>query len=894
MPDLQAQLQDGLSGSYALERELGHGGMATVFLARDLKHGRLVALKVLHAHLAETLGPERFQREIHTAARLQHPHILTVLDSGNAGGRLWFTMPYIDGESVRNRLTRERQLPVDDALRIAFEAAQALQYAHDQGVVHRDIKPENLLLTRDGNTLVADFGIARGLSTGDEAKLTETGLVVGTPAYMSPEQAGGDAALDARTDIYSLGVVLYEMLAGEAPYTGPTVQALLVKRLTQAPPSARAARPQLPEAADAAIRRALAPVPADRFATIAQFGQALRQAAAPAFATAPVNSAAAPTPTVAVTRSEPKPRSRRTPVLASTLVLGILIGLGVLFAWRRSHAGSGNDSATKIIAVLPFQNLGDSSTAYFADGITDAVRGKLSSVPGLQVIASQSSGEYRGSRKSLTEIARELDADYLLVARVRWAKGADGARRVEVSPELVQAEPGRPPTTKWQQPFEASVTDVFQVQSEIASKVASALDVALGSEQRQAITEKPTANLAAYEAFLRGERIAGSVGSSGPPELRSAIAYYEQAVALDSTFALAWAQLSRARTYLYYASSPDPALGENGRVAAERANALGTHRAEVQLALGDYRLNIRGDGPGALTAYQAGLQVAPHDADLLTGAALAEQTIGRWDAALEHLRVARELDPRSVATARRYDATLIRLRRLPEARSAAEQSMALAPENLDLLENVIMTYLAAGDLAGARAAVRDRGSRVQPTDLVAYLANYWDLFWVLDDEQQRLVLRLPPSAFDGERGTWGIVLAQTYWVRGDHARARAYADSSLAAQQELLRQNPEDSQRHAFATLALAMLGRKAEALREGERTLALTPVSSDGYTGPYNQHVVARSYVLLGESEKALDLLEPLLQMPYFLTPGWLRIDPAWDPLRSNPRFKRLAESTT
>jgi adenylate cyclase len=220
--------------------------------------------------------------------------------------------------------------------------------------------------------------------------------------------------------------------------------------------------------------------------------------------------------------------------------------------------------------------------------------------------------------------------------------------------------------------------------------------------------------------------------------------------------------------------------------------------------------------------------------------------------------------------------------------------MALAPENLDLLENVIMTYLAAGDLAGARAAVRDRGSRVQPTDLVAYLANYWDLFWVLDDEQQRLVLRLPPSAFDGERGTWGIVLAQTYWVRGDHARARAYADSSLAAQQELLRQNPEDSQRHAFATLALAMLGRKAEALREGERTLALTPVSSDGYTGPYNQHVVARSYVLLGESEKALDLLEPLLQMPYFLTPGWLRIDPAWDSLRSNPRFKKLTESTT
>jgi serine/threonine-protein kinase len=840
MPDLQAQLQDGLSGSYALERELGHGGMATVFLARDLKHGRLVALKVLHAHLAETLGPERFQREIHTAARLQHPHILTVLDSGNAGGRLWFTMPYIDGESVRAR-------------------------------------------------------IARGLSAGDEAKLTETGLVVGTPAYMSPEQAGGDAALDARTDIYSLGVVLYEMLAGEAPFTGPTVQALLVKRLTQAPPSARAARPGLTEAADAAIRRALAPVPADRFATMAQLGQALRQSMAPATVTTAATSSAPPAPTAALPQAQ-RTRSRRTPVLASTLVLGILIGLGVLFAWRRSHLGArGEESGAKIIAVLPFQNLGDSSTAYFADGITDAVRGKLSGVPGLQVIASGSSSEYRGSRKTYTEIARELDADYLLVARVRWAQGADGARRVEVSPELVQAEPGRSPTTKWQQPFEASVTDVFQVQSDIASKVASALDVALGSEQREAITEKPTANLAAYEAFLRGEQaLAGSISTSGANELRSAMGYYEQAVALDSAFAQAWAQLSRARTYLYYAALPDPALAEAGRAAAERAEALGTHRAEAQLALGDYLLNVKGDGPGAMAAYETGLQAAPRDADLLTGAALAEQTLGRWDAALVHLRAARELDPRSVATARRFGATLLRLRRLPEARSAAEQSIALGPDNLDLLENLVMVHLADGDLPAARAALREHGGKVQPTELVAYLGNYWDLFWVLDDAQQQLLLRLTPSAYDGDRAAWGIVLGQTYWLRGDRARARAYADSARHANEDLLRRNPEDGQRHGLEGLALAYLGRKADAIRESERAMALTPASRDGYTGPYLQHLAARSYVLLGEPEKALDLLEPLLKVPYFLTPGWLRIDPAWDPLRSNPRFKRLTEGTT
>jgi eukaryotic-like serine/threonine-protein kinase len=266
-------LREALSHSYALERELGRGGMATVYLAHDLRHDRPVALKVLLPELAATLGPDRFQREIRLAARLQHPHILTVHDSGEAAGQLWFTMPFVEGESLRDRLRRERQLSVDDALRIGTEAARALDYAHQHGVVHRDIKPENIMLTGDGSTLVADFGIARALG-GDDG-LTQTGLSVGTPAYMSPEQAAGDKALDARTDIYSLASVLYEMLAGEPPFTGPTAQAIVVKRLTEAPPSVRAARPVVSPAVDEAIRKALAPVPADRFATMGQFAQAL-------------------------------------------------------------------------------------------------------------------------------------------------------------------------------------------------------------------------------------------------------------------------------------------------------------------------------------------------------------------------------------------------------------------------------------------------------------------------------------------------------------------------------------------------------------------------------------------------------------------------------------------
>ncbi|HET9039388.1 MAG TPA: serine/threonine-protein kinase, partial [Gemmatimonadales bacterium] len=532
MTDLRSHLQQGLSASYVLERELGRGGMATVFLAQDLKHGRPVALKVLHPELAASLGPDRFQREIRFAARLQHPHILTVLDSGDAAGQLWFTMPFVDGESLRDRLRRERQLPVEDALRIAREAAQALQYAHEHGVVHRDIKPENLLLTRDGNTLVADFGIARALAeTGGPpaAPLTETGLVIGTPAYMSPEQAAGDKALDARTDVYSLGVVLYEMLAGEPPYTGPTVQAMIAKQLAGPVPSVRVTRPNAPAHVDQAITRSLAPTPADRFGSPAELARAL--AAAPPPATQP-----SPQATVAVGSAPRKPAPARPSRSLALLGIGFLLGLGVLFGWLRSHsAAAGEDGGAggaRRLAVLPFENVGGTEDEYFADGVTDEVRGKLASLNGLQVTARSSSTQYKRTSKSPQQIGRELGVDYLLTGTVRWDKTA-AANQVRVSPELIQVATG---STRWQQPFDAALTDVFTVQADVAGQVAQALGVALGTPQRQALAAPPTRSTPAYDAYLKGEAASRHMSTTDPEEMRTAVAFYEQAVTLDSGF----------------------------------------------------------------------------------------------------------------------------------------------------------------------------------------------------------------------------------------------------------------------------------------------------------------------------------------------------------------------
>src|SRR6267378_1831711 len=719
VPDRFSRLRAALANQYRLDKELGRGGMATVYLAHDLKHERPVALKLLHPEIAAALGPERFQREIMLAARLQHPHILSVYDSGEAAGELWFTMPFVEGESLRDRLQRERQLPVEDALRIARETLDALDYAHRHGVIHRDVKPENILLT-ETHALVADFGIARAIDS--ETHLTNTGLAVGTPEYMSPEQASGARDLDPRTYVYSLACVLYEMLTGE-------------------PPSSRITKPRpVAGGLDAVLGRALAVTPDDRYPSAAAFARALEPA---------VNA----------------PAPRRRPLLAMLLV-GFLIGVGVLFAWRRSRAGG--DGAGPVLAVLPFENLGRPDQEYFADGMTDEVRGKLAGLTGsgLQVIGRASSTPFKRTAKTPQQIAHELGAQYLLTATVRWEKLSGGRSVVHVSPELVQVRGGSAPTTKWQQSFDAQLTNVFQVQADIASRVAQSLDVALGATAQQQLAARPTANLAAYDAFLQGaavfEHFAGN-----PLDLPRAVRHYEQAVALDSTFAQAWAELSLTHSALYGLTAANPADSAAAYRAAQRALALAPNNPVAHQALGAYYKLVLGDNVMALEQFAQGSRLAPGNADLLWALSVAEWSLGRWETALDHLRQAERLDPRSAGVAASLGDRLTALRQYAEALQAYDRGLVFAPANPGLLEGKMMALLGRGDLAAARAVLQSVPKDIDASELVAYMATYYDLMWVLDDAQRALLLRLTPSAFGGDRALWGIVLAQTYAWRGD-------------------------------------------------------------------------------------------------------------------------------
>jgi tetratricopeptide (TPR) repeat protein len=509
-----AALTAALSDRYALERELGRGGMATVHLAHDLKHDRPVALKVLHPELAATLGPERFQREIHFAARLQHPHILTVLDSGEAAGRLWFTMPYVEGESLRDRLRRERPLPVPDAVRIVRQAGAALDYAHRQAVVHRDIKPENILLTRDGDALVADFGVARGLSGVGES-LTQTGLTLGTPAYMSPEQASGATELDGRSDIYSLGCVAYEMLAGEPPFTGPSPQAVIAKRFSEIPLPLRSRRPDTPEHLGRAVDRALAREPGDRFATAADLVRSL-------------DDSPSPVP------------GRRRRLGRVAVIIGLLLATG--FGARALLTGSGHVGAGSrtTVAVLPFSVRGNPGLAYMREGMVELLSTKLDGAGDLRAVDARAllSAVRGGAAEELGPedgrgVAARFNAGRFVLGSVLQLGDSlrlsaalydgDGSRRAGAETVVKETDISR------------GVDDIARLLLGGMSRTPADRITSLG-----AVT---TASYPALRAYLAGQQAFRGF------QLDSAVVAFRHATDLDSTFALAWYRLATAAVW---------------------------------------------------------------------------------------------------------------------------------------------------------------------------------------------------------------------------------------------------------------------------------------------------------------------------------------------------------
>ena len=873
-------LETALHDRYRIERELGRGGFATVYLAHDLRHDRPVALKVLHDEIAESIGAERFEREIKLAARLQHPHILGVFDSGAVGGRLWFTMPFIAGESLRERLNRERQLPISDALSIAGEVADALDYAHQHGVLHRDIKPENILLS-GRHAMVADFGISRSI-VATEGNLTQTGMAVGTPGYMSPEQATAERATDARSDVYALGCVLYEMLAGEPPFSGPNAQTVIARMLTETPRPIHVTRAGVSEALDTVTLRALARVPADRYATAAEFGEALAGVAATQFSG--VTTVASPPVAAARLRETTAPHSgRRTPI-AAIFALGILIGLGGLFALK-SYRG---DSTGRGLAVMPFDNVGAADDAYFADGITEEVRGKLAAIPGLRVTARTSSNSYKGSKKSPSEIGAELGVEYLLTGTIRWEQGANGQRRVRVTPELIRASDG---SNKWQQSFDAVLKDVFTMQSDIATRVAEALDVTLAAQVQQNLAARPTKNIEAYQEFLLGEKATEAMARGDGKSLMEGESHYARAVALDTTFGLAWSRVAYVAIETFK-TNPAEEFARRAEDAIQRAMRLAPDNPQVRRAYSRYLRLVRKDYAGSLAQLDTGLLREPNNADLLAAASSINALLARWDAAVDAAKRAYAMDRRNAYAASNVARILHAVRRYVESDDYSAKALALSPGNISFAEDRVINRISMGDLVGAKEVVHAALTTADSTELAAYFALFQEMQWVLDEPLLRRITAMTPANFRNNRQQWGLKVGATWNLLGDSAKGRAFGDSARIVAETQLASYPEDAQLHELRARSLALMGRKAEAIEEAERSLKMRENALDASTGPYVRYQAARVLIQAGAYDRALDIIEPLLTTNYSeLTPAWLRLEPVFRPLRGNPRFERLTK---
>jgi serine/threonine-protein kinase len=874
MPSVPERLAESLADRYRIERRpdgepvlLGRGGTALVYLALDVRHDRQVALKVVHPELAATVEAERFLREIRLVARLSHPHILPLFDSGQADGLLYYVMPYLTGESLRRRLQRDGRLELPVALRIAREVALALDYAHRNRVIHRDVKPENILL-EDGQAVVADFGVAAAMERAGDEQLTETGHAIGTPAYMSPEQAGAEGPLDGRSDLYSLGCVVYEMLGGKPPFTGVTPHAVMVQQVVAPLPPLRERRPEVPDAVLGAVERALAKQPADRFATAAEFAAVLEQAGISGG-----HAAVAPPP-----RRWPR---RRVLLAAGGVVLGAL-ALAYGLSRRAGEHGAG-----QAIAVLPFQNLGQAEDNYFTDGITEEITSRLAMLPDLAVISRTSADQYRTSDKPLKQIGRELGADYVLEGSVRWEKVPGRPSRVRVTPQLIRVSDDR---HLWAGRYDETLEEVFTVQTRIAEQVATALDLALQPTHHEVLAARPTGNLQAYDFYLRGIEY---FGRTGPEDLRRAEEMFSRATELDPRFAAAFARLARARIWQFhlYAERTEQRL-DQARRAADSALALDPDLPEGHLALGQIYYWGELDYPKALDQFRIALARDPGNGDLAWARGLVERRLGQWSQAQADLKRAVDLDPRSAVKNLDLFELHLRRREYDLAQRYVDRVVELEPNSPAYFYKALLILARDGDLRAAASELGE-GMRREGPESMAFWVPQSDIgaaLWRgLDPALQRAVNDLTIERFGSDSGGFYLAKARNRRFAGDGRAARAYFDSAASILARRSQARPDDPTLHSTLGLVYAGLGRREDAIREGRRAVELVPSEKDTWYGVDMLRNLAVVYATLGEADSTVKELRTLLSVPSWISVPLLKADPTWDRVREDVGFRRL-----
>jgi serine/threonine protein kinase/Flp pilus assembly protein TadD len=874
--------------NYKILEKLGEGGMGVVYKAEDTKLDRIVALKFLPHHLTSSEAEQsRFLQEAKAAAALNHPNVCSVIDiqeangpafaGAPAGGQQFIVMEYVDGVTLRKKAPVAK---LDEAIGYAIHIGEALQAAHAKGIVHRDVKSENVMVTTDGRVKVMDFGLAKLKGS---LKMTKTSSTVGTLAYMAPEQIqGGD--VDARSDIFSFGVVLFEMLTGKLPFRGEHDAAIMYSILNEEPESIQKAIPDISTEIDRIIRRALEKDPADRYQHIddmvselrrlqKQSGRIVRpESSRPRFTSSP----------------GPNPSSKTMLWIGIGGVVVLAVVAALIFRSGPSQKME-QPSARKMLVVLPFENLGAPDQEYFADGITEEITSKLSGLSGLGVIARSSAMQYKKATKPIKQIGEELGVSFALQGTVRW-ETSEGATRVRVTPQLINIADG---TQMWSQPSEAVFASAFRLQSEIAGQVANALDITLLQPEKHSLETVPTNNAEAYDSYLRGNEYL--YRSTTEEDFHIAEQMFQRAVDLDPNFAKAFAKLGFLHSnfyWEYYDHTADRV--RKSKATAEQALHIAPDLSDAHGAMGWYYYHCLRDFKKGRQEFQRGLNTDPNNMDLLLGIASVDRRQGNFTEAITYYEQIANIDPRSPSMIQDLAVTYLFARRFAEAEKTFDRVINLVPDVAEAYYSKAYLYLMwRGDIPSARRTLEDAIDRKAGRDDAIFL-YYTIIVDVLDGKFSQALARLESSELRVfAQQEWYIprelLLAEIHGYLKQPEKQRAQFNAARVILEKELRNKPDDPRVHSSLGICFAGLGREDDAIREGKRAIELIPLSVEALNTPVWMQNLALIYTMVGKGDAAIDALEELVKISSRISVPLIRLDPAWNPLRSNPRFQKL-----
>jgi len=841
---------------YQILEKLGSGGMGQVYLAKDIKLDRRVALKFLPQKLKDKAAvAEDLLNEARAASKVNHPNLVSIYSIEKADDRDFIVMEYVQGKTLRQIIDKS-DLPIDKKVDIALQIAAGLKAAHDHDIVHLDVKPDNIIVTSDDQVKILDFGLA---CFKDSIKIAKADKITGTLAYSSPEQVQNQA-LDKRSDIFSLGVVLYELFEGSLPFEGDYEAALIYSIVNEDPSPVKK---DIPKNITNIINRALEKNPDRRYQDLSELLSDLDHLINPPSSKVDSNS-------------RPTFRNRIFRVVVIIFVTAVL-GTALFKIYFTFIAQEESDK--KILAVLPFKNLGQPGDEYFADGLSDAIITELAKSPAIGIISITSAMRYKDTEKNIAEIGHELGADYLLMGTIQWNKESK-ANDIKISPKLAGVKDN---TYLWAETYEANLAKIFETQNEIAGEVSSALGIKLANEFNLNVNSPPTLNIEAYDYYLKGNLYFNRGWEKN--DLLIAIKMYEKATLIDPNFAVAYAMLSRANACLYwdYYDRTESRM-VMARQAIDRALDINPNLPEAKLALGMYYYSQMDYEP-ALDLFLEVLRYQPNNIEAIAAVAGVYRRSGKLEKAAEQYKLAFKLDPRSCIRAFDVGLTYGMMREYPEAMKYLTKANDLAPD-------WPMAYILK-----AWFYLFWKGDIIQASDVLEYAAGkanleqseyYWWLLRIVEDDYHEAIRK---TSLKTDTTSYYLQLARLYRLSNQDEFQKIYSDSARIILEGKVNNEPENARFQSQLGLAYAGLGNKELAIEHGLKAISIIPPSKEAIYSLIFLANLCEIYVLVGEPDQAIDQLEYSMRIPGFISAPYLKLDPVWQPLQDNPRFQRLLD---